>query len=311
MRNRIRLGSTVLLAALGISVPGGLPLAKAHAVDTAPLVVEEVQASIQRALCLGDWNRAITLTGALIAQPQFSPAYRGALVDFRHQLEGLRDENQIVVDPSGCDAALAQFVSAESIPELGPPLNLEKAIATLAGRTYIGPPDQLARQIEGFLTAGLARQVETDLIALNPARPIDTRTGSGVSAGAANVGQEVFSFVGGAGDRVSIDLDVTRILPGILYFDDDSQLFLFDGQGQLLVDNDDFSRLQSRITNFVLPRSDTYYVVVTTYNNDPILDGDSRVIGWSGNGGSSVEFTLSITGVTPTEQLVLPEEASL
>lgn len=313
MQSLARLGTTVLLAALGapaallfvVNAPPGAAVA-----SSAPTSFEDVQEAIQSSLCLGDWNRAIALTGTLMAQPQFSPAYRSTLVSFRRQLESLRDTRQSVSDRAGCDAALAQFVAAELVPETAQPLNWEKAIATLTDRSYTGVPDQLARQIEGFAVAGLARLVDTDVAALTPARPIDTRAGSGVSAGQVGQGYEVFTFVGGLGDRVNIDLDVTRVLPGILYSDDDSQLFLFDGQGQLLAENDDFRRLQSRITNFVLPRSGSYYVVVTTYNNDPVLDGDNRVVGWSGSGGSAIEFTLSVTGVTPTDQLVFPEEAS-
>ena len=99
---------------------------------------------------------------------------------------------------------------------------------------------------------------------------------------------------------------MTDVHPGRLYTDEDSQLFLFDQNGTLLADNDDLSRLQSQITDFSLPRTGRYYVAVTTYNNDPILDSTRRITGWNGNGGSAIEYTLTMTGLTPAGQLVLP-----
>ncbi|PSN17859.1 hypothetical protein C7271_15525 [filamentous cyanobacterium CCP5] len=109
------------------------------------------------------------------------------------------------------------------------------------------------------------------------------------------------------GDLVTIEVDVTEVYSGSLYTDDDSQLFLFDSQGTLLVENDDFTGLQSTISDFELPFTDRYYVAVTTYNNDPVLDGDRRITDWSGNGGSDIDFTIVVTGLTPVDQLALPE----
>ena len=57
---------------------------------------------------------------------------------------------------------------------------------------------------------------------------------------------------------------------------------------------------------FLSPRTGRYYVAVTTYNNDPILDSTRRITGWNGNGGSAIEYTLTMTGLTPAGQLVLP-----
>ncbi|MEO0490346.1 MAG: PEP-CTERM sorting domain-containing protein, partial [Cyanobacteria bacterium J06659_2] len=70
---------------------------------------------------------------------------------------------------------------------------------------------------------------------LSPATPVDLSNGSNVVAGAVSTGYEVFSFLAGLGDRVSLEVDVTEVLPGALYTDDDSQLFLFDRNGRLLV----------------------------------------------------------------------------
>ncbi|MBD2260204.1 pre-peptidase C-terminal domain-containing protein [Pseudanabaena sp. FACHB-2040] len=292
-----RWGCALLLAAVGVFPARGV-LAQ---------TVQSLQQDIQVAICRGDWNQAVDHTGALMALPQISPANRATLVAFRQQLKTWRDDPRTVPRFTNCDTALAQFIPADLVPEVAPPLNWESAIATLSSVPYIPSNNQRARQAEGFAVAGLARQLDTNIPALTPTVPIDMRTGSGVSAGAVGQDYRVFTFVGGLGDQVTIDVDVNRVFPGLLYFDDDSQIFLFDSQGRLLVENDDLSRLQSRITNYILPQSGLYYVAVTTYNNDPIFNAEGQVVGWSGNGGSSVEFTLSITGVTPTDQLVLPE----
>lgn len=292
----MKLGGFILL----LAVTGLLP-----ANPVSAQTVQTLRESLQVAVCRQDWNQAIQLTGSLIASSVISSDSRATLVDFRRSLENIRDQQIAVATPPDCDAALNRYLAP--VPEESSTLNWESAIASVYGGSNTRPPEQLFRQIEAFKVAGLNRQIETEIPALSPAVPVETSAGSGVSAGEVSQNYQVFRFVGGQGDQVAIDVDVTQVLTGILYSDDDSQLFLFDSEGTLLAANDDLSHLQSRISNFVLPKSGTYYVAVTTYNNDPILDADRRVIGWSGNGGSFIEFTLSITGVTPPDQLVLQQ----
>ncbi|MEO0490347.1 MAG: hypothetical protein AAFZ49_12425, partial [Cyanobacteria bacterium J06659_2] len=55
-----------------------------------------------------------------------------------------------------------------------------------------------------------------------------------------------------------------------------------------------------------IPETGYYYAVITTYNNDPILNAAQEISGWSNNGGSNIEYTLTISGVTPTAQLLRP-----
>jgi Bacterial pre-peptidase C-terminal domain len=304
MQSQMRQFGGLLLAALaGVSWP---QVAGAQVTVALP-------AAIQIALCSGDQAEAMALTGQLIASPDLDSTQRAALVAFRHQLgsQPPQPPQPPLADGSVCQAVLAQLVPAATVPNLAPPLDWEKAIAAVSGLPYLGPPDQVARQNQGFIVAGLARQVQSPIEALSPAVPIDTRSGAGVVAGGVSQDHRVFSFVGGKDDQVTVDIEVTQVLPGILYTDDDSQLFLFDSQGRLLANNDDLNRLQSRISSFVLPASDTYYVVVTTYNNDPILDAEGRVTGWSGNGGSFIDFTLAVTGLTPTAELVMPAPAAV
>ncbi|HEY9762055.1 MAG TPA: DVUA0089 family protein [Trichocoleus sp.] len=269
--------------------------------------LQDLRHELQVAVCRRDWNQAIQLTGSLIASSDISSKSRESLVDFRHSLENIRNQQLAISTIPGCDETLSRYLTA--VPEESSYVNWQSAIARLSGNAT-RPPEQVVRQVEGFMIAGLGRQVETEIPALTPAIPVETSTGAGVSASEVSQDYQIFRFVGGQGDQVTIDVDVTQVLPGILYSDDDSQLFLFDSTGTLLANNDDLSQLQSRISNFVLPQSGIYYVAVTTYNNDPILDADRRITGWSGNGGSFIEFTLSIAGVTPPNQLVIQQSGS-
>lgn len=268
--------------------------------------LEEMHQNLLVAVCLNEWEEAIRLTGPLIASPEISVADRENLLEFRQQLATFRDNDAVVSHVAGCDQALARYVETVATP--APPLDWENALNTTYGAGAVATtPDQVARQEAAIAEAKINLVDYPPIVALSPATPIDTSSGSGVSAGQVSTGESVFTFYGGLGDRISLDVDVTEVLAGTLYTDDDSQIFLFDSQGTLLADNDDLSRLQSRITDFVLPQSGLYYAVVTTYNNDPILNSLRQVEGWGSNGGSRIEFTLSVTGLTPPGELVLPQ----
>lgn len=266
----------------------------------------ELQESLNIAVCLNNWDRAIALTGPLIGATQVNADYRQTLVAYRETLRHLRDTGAVRPNLPGCEARLSRYLAEP--PEIpSPPLNWDNALYSAYG---IGNPDFQAdwatRQQDAQNVAGLANLMETSIEALSPVTPIDTASGSGVSAGVVGRDQQIYSFVGGMGDLISIRLDVTEIYSGNLYTDDDSQLFLFDDTGTLLADNDDFSSLQSSIFEFLLPQTSRYYLAVTTYNNDPILNSERQVTAWSGAGSSEIAFTLSITGLTPTAELVLP-----
>jgi hypothetical protein len=266
--------------------------------------LDNLQTSLQLAVCFNDWEQAVRLTGVLIASTDITSAYRNELVTFRHQLEALRAEAAIVPDIPGCSSALAQTVQTTTPTDQ--PLDWENAVSS-AGGNPVGQSPEAYPGLEQ--SPALALDAAVNLPALYPAMSIDTRSGAGVVGGDVRQGEAIYSFWGGLGDRVTLRVDVNQIAPGVLYTDDDSQLFLFDAQGKLLAENDDFTRLQSQITDFLLPQTGQYYLVVTTYNNDPILDTERRVTGWSGNGGSAIEFTVSATGLTPSEQLILRRPA--
>lgn len=220
--------------------------------------------------------------------------------------ETWQHHSRLPISANQCNEKLAQFTSP--LPQAEMPLDLNRGFYSAFGSTQFTPrPDQIARQQAAAHRAGLTQVIELEIAALSPARVVQTHTGSGVSAGAVSTGVNVFAFVAAQGDQVSLEISVTDVLPGRLYSDEDSQIFLFDSEGTLLAENDDLSRLQSQIIDFSLPATGLYYLAVTTYNNDPILDSAQRITDWNGNGGSAIEYTLTVTGLTPAGQLALPE----
>jgi hypothetical protein len=158
-----------------------------------------------------------------------------------------------------------------------------------------------------FGLAGASVYSHAAPVALTPATAINVSTGSGTGSGLVGTGHEIFSFDAYAGDSISLDINVTQIFAGTAFTDDDSQLFLFNSSGQLLAQNDDFGGLQSFIGGFAIGVTDTYYVGVTTFDNDPAFSG-GIISGWADNGQSRFAYDLVISGVTPAQ---VPEPMSL
>ena len=280
--------------------------------EASPIDAGQLQAELQLALCLNEWEYALDVISPLIASPDISADDREDLVRFRYQLQDLSEAGAVVGNIPNCEAAIARIRPEQEAPPsnfLDWPTAVEAVTTERGIFGYSLGEDILPinQPLESQVEVAAARPsplLETTLTYLTPAIPLDTNNGSAVVTGIVGSDYKVYSFVGRLGDLVSLDVDVTHTLPGSLYKDDDSQLFLFDSQGALMAENDDLDGLQSRISNIPLPRTDAYYVVVTTYNNDPILNTDQVVSGWSDDGGSTIEFTLTLTGVTPLTALV-------
>lgn len=273
--------------------------------DTAAL-----QNELELAVCLNEWPYALSLIDPLIATPNITPGYRSELVQFRHQLQDYATINAVMPTSPTCETVLARTIPADQVVSADMPLDWAGSIYAL---TNPGNPRPSAiRQTTRIqpIAQTVLNQANEPIPLLSPATPVDLRNGSNVVAGAVSTGYEVFSFLAGLGDRVSLEVDVTEVLPGALYTDDDSQLFLFDSNGRLLAENDDLSGLQSGIQDFPIPETGYYYAVITTYNNDPILNAAQEISSWSDNGGSNIEYTLTISGVTPTAQLLRPTESN-
>lgn len=121
--------------------------------------------------------------------------------------------------------------------------------------------------------------------------------GEGEVSGSVSTDHEVFQFEASEGEVITLDVNVTEVLSGAEYEDNDSQLFLFDQDGRLIAENDDESEssFESLISDFVVPSDGTYFVVVTTWDNDPVLDEDGLVVEWGSNGSSSIEYNLLLS----------------
>ncbi|MDA0267496.1 MAG: hypothetical protein O2890_04795 [Cyanobacteria bacterium] len=227
---------------------GGLMLGSPLSVRSAALDVAHEQ--LLRAICLNDWAGAIALTSPLIAADAVTPAYRQAMVDLRDIFEIYRVNGTVIPDINTCDQVLQRYVLASQVPV--EPLDWASAIHSVLN-DGLGPPPpitQAVRQQDAQAIADLDRFEIYDIPALAPALAVSLQSGSGVSAGTVTSGQAIYTFFAGLGDSITLDVDVVRVLPGSLYEDDDTQLYLFDANGRLLAENDDGEAgidLQSRL----------------------------------------------------------------
>jgi hypothetical protein len=287
----------------------GTGLMAARAVAQEPLeTIAQLQTALDRAVCFNQWDQAIEITGVLIGSSMISSDYRSELMGFRRQLEAFSSLQAVVPDNTSCDRIYPQTIAvmplSATVEDTETGLNWAEAILTLTqpNRRVIqldtAPDDQINPPIPPAL-------LENSPLPLADATPLNTVDGFSVVAGQVGQRHQAYSFLAGLGDRVTLDLDVTRILPGTLYDNDDSQLFVFDRAGNLMAHNDDDGdSQQSRIADLVIPRTDVYFVVVTSHNNDPLLDPTQLLTGWSEDGGSSFAYTLTLTGVTPAAALL-------
>jgi hypothetical protein len=300
MENQVWVSRSAMVLALGLAMLWQPGLAKSAMASES---LADLRGQLEVSVCSNNWSMAIQQANALIASPYISSQDRAELVSFRHRLQRYQQQGLTVDYISGCDAALAPLLT--TVPTPTHPLQLDRALTLALGEPDL-TPDQTARQIAARQRAGLNYRQPSLVPELSPSRLMDTAQGVGISAGAIGQGVEVFAFVGGQGDLVTIDLTVTRILAGLTYTDDDSQLYLFNSRGYLLAANDDFRGLQSRLANINLPNSGFYYIAVTTYNKTPLLSPAGQLVEWQNQGNSAIEYTLTVTGLTPSEQLALP-----
>ncbi len=286
--------------------PGGMPVTLLIALST--LAAHGLPAYAQRttvfdldqAICANDWREAVNIVGILVADNRTTDGDRNALLNLRRQLERFRTENVILPDAQACDRTNPYQLEATLPPtvQTGEPLGWEGAVAATTRNRYS----------TRVVTEGEALALPVSLgdpAGLTDAEPIDLTHGLSVVAGQVGPGHRVYGFVAGLGDRLNINLEVTQVMTGTLYTTGDSQLFVFDRYGMLIAAADDtHGGQQSHISDLVVPKTDLYFVVVTSYNNDPILDRAGRLTGWPDNGGGRFDYTLSVSGATPTSALI-------
>ncbi len=257
---------------------------------------------LDEAVCFNQWDDAIELTGAILARPDVSAAYRLSLLSFREELIELQAFDAVIPNNSSCDRTRALTLSAPATVQshASTGLDWQEGIAAITQRNrqviqldptpneLVDPPIPLA-----LLNASPD--------AFSAAVPLDTRDGFSVVAGAINPSQQqTYAFVARVGDRVTLDLDVTRIAVDAGITGEDSHLFLFDSTGQLITENDDADGRQSRIDQLLVLETQVYYVVVASHNNLPILDPNNQLIAWTGTGSTRFDYTLTLTGATPS-----------
>ncbi len=279
-----------LLVALSALAAHGLP---AYAQRTTVF-------DLDQAICASEWHEAINIAGMLVADSRTTDGDRNALLNLRRQLERFRAENVVLADAQACDRTNPYQLEATLPPtvQTGKPLGWEGAVAAATHNRY---STQIVTEGEAFaLPVSIGNPA-----GLTDAEAIDLNHGLSVVAGHVGPGHQVYGFVAGLGDRLNINLAVTQVMTGTLYTTGDSQLFVFDRHGMLIAAADDtHGGQQPHISDLVLPKTDLYFVVVTSYNNDPILDRAGRLTGWPDNGGGRFDYTLSVSGATPTGALI-------
>lgn len=267
--------------------------------------IDELHENLLRAVCLNDWEGAIALVGPLIAAPEGTSLYRQSLLDLRIQLAELSHMGTVIPAIEACEAVLKPYVLPDEIPVQ--PLNFATLLIDFLRGAEATLPTPNAHQQAAEAIANLeALAPPAELPALSPALFVNLQSGSSVSAGRVDRFGQAYTFFAGLGDRVTIDIDVTRILPGAFSQTDDTQLFLFDAAGTLIAANDDIAgSRQSKLAGVPIPRTGRYYAVVTTSGSDPIFDEFGHLQDWIFAGENAVEYTITISGVTPSNNLIL------
>lgn len=270
---------------------------------------------LDQAVCANNWSSAIDIAGMLMASDRITDDQRASLLALRQQLERYRSEQVILPGAEACDRTDPYFLTAVApTVQSGQSLGWQGAVAEATGNRYssvvLTEPTAFSLPVAMGEAAGLT-----------PATPVDLRNGINVAAGHVGAGHDVYGFVARLGDRLTVDLAVTQVMAGSLYTSGDSQLFVFDRNGTLMASADDSdivsepinnnfsnpsysnsasSRQQSRISGLTIPKTDVYFAIVTSYNNDPILNREGQLTGWQDNGGGRFDYTLTLSGVTPT-----------
>lgn len=254
---------------------------------------------LDQAICANDWSDAIDITGTLMADETTPSFQRTSLLSLRRQLENYRAENTIITEAQACDRTNPYLLPVAAVPtvQTGESLRWELAVAEATDNRY---STQVITESQAFaLPVAMGES-----LGLTPAEAVDLSDGFNVVSGHVGAGHQVHGFVARMGDRLDANLAVTQVMTGSLYTSDDSQLFIFDSQGRLLAAVGDAEPTQqSRISSLVIPKTDLYFAVVTSYNNDPIFGSDGHLTGWQDNGGGRFDYTLTISGITPTSSL--------
>jgi hypothetical protein len=289
----LRRSSITLAAVLGASL-ATTSLAQAQSTTT-------VQASLQLAVCLNDWDSAIAHARQLEATPGMPIKTQAQLVLFRRQMQEFRQDQTVVTNIPGCGPVLEGF----GLPGYtGRPLQVAPALySSLGVGSPERPPDQILRQYDALWQAGLGVTADTPLDPLALAQRINTRIGNGVSAGSVSRQGDIYAFLGAAGDTAGLGITVVEQRQGLLNADNSALLFLFDAEGRLLAEARSTAAGPPQIDSIPLSATGIYYAAVTTPEHRPVLDDNGVITGWQGIGTGAIDYTLTVTGLIPSPQL--------
>lgn len=156
--------------------------------------------------------------------------------------------------------------------------------------------NRLAVLLTIALVLGAGLNAEAYYLADDNPVQIDIIDDSGFISGEVSEGHDIYEFEAWEEGLLTLSLEVTAVLPGNDYVDDDTQLYLFDNLGTLLASNDDAlgSSYESLIDDFWVHEGDMFYVGVTTFDNPPLLGADNIITGWNDIGGSHVRYDLNV-----------------
>ncbi|MEM9509508.1 MAG: hypothetical protein AAGA16_17800, partial [Cyanobacteria bacterium P01_E01_bin.35] len=137
---------------------------------------------------------------------------------------------------------------------------------------------------------------------------LDISGGEATASGGVSTSNEVYGIDAKAGELLSIDVNVTEVLTGIAYTNDDTQLYLYNEAGDVLAFSEDKpSSLASNVLNYLVPENGTYYAAVTTAGNEPILElGEvNQLLGFEETGLANVVYDITASAME------LPDTARL
>lgn len=125
------------LSGLGTVVPALVPvllLGLGEPVFARTPSIAELHETVQNAVCLNDWNQAISAINRLIASDAASPAYREQMVALRQQLSDYRAQGTVITmnQQPQCTGATTPRPTAPVTHEFRRPLDWDAAIARFA-----------------------------------------------------------------------------------------------------------------------------------------------------------------------------------
>ncbi|MEO0430665.1 MAG: hypothetical protein AAF151_03130 [Cyanobacteria bacterium J06656_5] len=262
-----------------------------------PPGVADSLGQLDRAICLQQWARAIDITSGLMASSHVSTGYRQELLGFRRQLQQWQTSSLPPTVQASCDRTLSLFITLDEpeAPE-SQPLDWGRALATLGNTRPIIQLDDGVEPANDIIPVELT--VNSPELLTDLAIPIDTTDGFNVVGGGVNGYQQTYSFLARVGDRVSLALDVTRT-----HTRGDAQLFVFDQTGRLVTQSDP-GTLQASVQDVAVPKTGVYFAVVSPQDVMPVLNPSGLIVDWQIAGGTSFDYTLTLTGVTPYQTLL-------